>query len=232
MCAGALSARNAGGARGRRRYAAWCMPGSSRPMLYLGARARSPRRSIKAPMSSSPGASPTLRSALGPLMHALALARSTTGTGSRAGTLGRAICSNAAARSPAAISPTRAFKNVPGMADLGYPIAEIERGGSMVVDQAARDRRPRRPPDRHRADALRDRTIRQRIWRLTLVLDITAARGRRNRRRPRSRLGRARQAAARHAQGHGVHRQRRAGRSARFPMPARTLLSARGSPPT
>ena len=42
-----------------------------------------------------------------------------------------AICSNAARRSPAAISPTRGYKDVPGLADVGYPIAEIDADGAL-----------------------------------------------------------------------------------------------------
>jgi len=47
------------------------------------------------------------------------------------------------------------FKDVPGLADVGFPILEVDADGGMVVTKAARHRRVRGPAHRHRTAAVR-----------------------------------------------------------------------------
>ena len=65
------------------------------------------------------------------------------------------ISSNAARRSRADISPIPACKDVPGLAELGYPIAEVEPSGELIITKPVAVRRHRRQAHGHRADSLR-----------------------------------------------------------------------------
>ena len=73
--------------------------------------------------------------AVGPGAGALRLAPPTTGTGSAARRW-PATCSNAARRSPAATSPTRASRTCPDLARVGFPIAEIDADGDCTIGKA------------------------------------------------------------------------------------------------
>ena len=48
-----------------------------------------------------------------------------------------ATCSSAARRSPAATTPTPGYKDIPGLARLGYPIAEIDADGHCIITKPA-----------------------------------------------------------------------------------------------
>ena len=122
-------------------------PRSSRPTPTSAPR-RSSRRWRGAPTWSSPAAPPTRRCSWRRSSTSSA-GRWTTGRGS-AGARWSATCSSAPARSPAATSPIPGCKDVPGLARLGFPIAEVARGRRCRHHQGRRHRRRghARPPAR------------------------------------------------------------------------------------
>jgi hypothetical protein len=64
------------------------------------------------------------------------LALPMTGAGSLPARL-RAICSNAARRSTGGYFADPGYKDVPGLAEVGYPIAEIDETGEIVITKPA-----------------------------------------------------------------------------------------------
>ena len=107
------------------------------------------------------------------------------------------------------------FKIVPGMADLGYPIAEIDPDGSMVITKPA--------ATGGRVD--RFTVIEQLLYEIhdpsaylapDVVLDITGVTVEELAPEPRARRRGARQARSRNAESHRLRRWRRAGRSGDF----------------
>ena len=105
-----------------------------------------------------------------------------------------AICWNAARRSPAAISPIRRSRPCRAWPTSAIRSPRSSADGGMVDRQARGHRRPRRPPDRDRADALRDPRS-GRLSRARRRARCHRRHGRGGRGRPRPCQRRARQAA-------------------------------------
>ena len=123
-----------------------------------------------------------------------------------------------------------AVQDVPGMADIGYPIAEIVRDGGIVIGKPA--------GTGGRVDRLT--VIEQMLYEIhdpaaylapDVVLDLTDVDGRGDRARPRPRQRRARQAGARRRSRPPSASMAACSARPRFPMPARMPRRAPGSPP-
>ena len=151
--------------------------------------------------------------ALGPLIHAFGW-RSDDWDRLAAGTLAGHLL-ECGAQVTGGYFADPPYKDVPGMADLGYPIAEIDADGEIVITKPA--------GTGGRVDRLT--VIEQLLYEIhdpaaylapDVVLDVDRGDGRGARARSRARTRRARQAGARDAQGHRLRRRRHARRSRDF----------------